>query len=181
MPARPAQGEGRETDRLMVVAATEALMDENRRLRREILSVFVNRQDLRNQNEEAENKAYYAGDGLRSRKIKLIEDLEVHVDQSLTHRDSLEVESCEVKQLEKEKEDLVDSHALEKIDMSQCHRREIESLENEYAVTQVKNMLLRQALEENTSRPDSLREAGKEQGRTIHPQQRRDSEIGQIR
>ena len=61
--------------------------------------------------------------------------------------DAWEVEYCKVRELEKERADLKDAHALERIDMSRRSRLEIESLENKLATTYIENMRLRQALE----------------------------------
>ena len=43
-------------------------------------------------------------------------------DQLLLHIDALEVKACNIKQIKKERADLVDSHAVGRIDMG-CWRR----------------------------------------------------------
>ena len=55
-PAEAVQDLRREADRLLVQAATKPLIDENHRLRREILLIEKDRQDLREQNKEPRRK-----------------------------------------------------------------------------------------------------------------------------
>jgi hypothetical protein len=53
-----------EADQLLVDAATKPLTDENERLRREILLIAKDRQELRKRHEEAEDKVRHVEDVL---------------------------------------------------------------------------------------------------------------------